>query len=166
MKVRKNITIFSIIAFLAILLIIWFWIIGSTQNDMRSEHPLDIAENSIPMTDMPFCAVMVPGLKFKIDTGADISSLSDEDAEKLKQMGYEVKTSYKPITGRDGYGRYIFSPKRYTVTLPMGGYKVSKDSLGNCRYTYSGRQPPTKYLPSGLISSGNISLNLISTKRR
>lgn len=154
MKFRKNITIFSIIAFLAILLIIWFWIIGSTQNDMRSEHPLDIAENSIPMTDMPFCAVMVPGLKFKIDTGADISSLSDEDAEKLKQMGYEVKTSYKPITGRDGYGRYIFSPKRYTVTLPMGGYKVSKDSLGNCRYTYSGH-PANKILNVDFAPTAN-----------
>lgn len=143
MKRRYKITI-GLLALLTALAVAWFWIIGSTQNSLRLETPSNLSQTIIPVTATPYCALLAPGLNIKIDTGADISTLSDEDAERLKAMGFEIKESGMPISGRDGYGRYIFSLKRYTVSLPIGGYVQNTDSLGRRNFSYQGK--PDNYI--------------------
>ncbi len=143
---KKRITILTTVLILLVAFVGgWIWITRTSQSSLTLEKGLGKDGVTLPVVSMPYCAMLAPGLKFKIDTGADISTLSEIDADKLREMGYEIKESLRPMTGRDGYGRYIFSPKRYTVSLPIGGYDISTDSLGRRRISYTG-SPTNKIL--------------------
>ncbi|MDE5685100.1 MAG: retroviral-like aspartic protease family protein [Paramuribaculum sp.] len=120
------------------------FITRSTQKNFHADPPVDDCEVVMPLSGTPIFLEMAPGLKFKFDTGADMSSLSENDAETLREMGYEVKESFGPILGRDGYGDIVYSSRRYTVSLPVGGYVTEKDSTGNVTVTYTG-QPATVF---------------------
>ncbi len=72
-----------------------------------------------------------PCLRFKFDTGADFSSITEEDLKTLDSLGYKVTESTYPIFGRDGKGDLRFETKRYTVELPLYKWDVSTDSVGN-----------------------------------
>ncbi len=110
----------------------------STQKNFHAEQPMDDVDIIMPIAGTPYFIETAPGLKFKFDTGADMSALSEKDAETLRKMGYEVTESFGPILGRDGYGDILFSSRRYTVALPVGGYETRQDSAGNRSVHYSG----------------------------
>lgn len=135
---KKYIITLSLLAFIVALSAIWYGITRSTQGDATLDHPLDETVVEMPLGGLPIAVEVTPGISFKFDTGADISTLSDKDVERLRALGYEVEESWKPIAGRDGYGDFIFSPRRYTVSLPLGGYRRQADSTGVVSLVYSG----------------------------
>lgn len=111
----------------------------STQGSLRFERELAGGAIPVPFKGKPYQVELMPGLNFKFDTGADISSLSPRDAQKLRDLGYEVEEKFYPVVGRDGYGAFVFVPKRYTVSVPVGEYVLEKDSTGVERLKYTGR---------------------------
>ncbi|MCM1348104.1 MAG: retroviral-like aspartic protease family protein [Firmicutes bacterium] len=136
---KKFITIFGITVGVALLVLV----LGCIAVSRGTQHGFSVEQLSdetplMPLSGIPYCLEVMPGLKLKFDTGADISTLTDADAEKLRQAGYEVKEKFGPIGGRDGYGRTEITARRYTVTLPVGGYVINADSTGKSSLVYSG----------------------------
>jgi len=138
---RKPILIVSSVTFLIVLIVLFFyWVTRCTQSDLLVEPSTDDVHVLMPFTDgLPYCIEPVPGILLKFDTGADISTLTEDYAQKLRDLGYDVKESFGPIAGRDGYGAIHFSWTRYTVDLPIGGYYEQTDSAGNVSIRYSGK---------------------------
>ncbi len=143
MKKKLIIILSATFAVLLVLASAWAIIINSTQRNLTTAQPLQDDNETMPLRGLPFCMELTPDLRFKFDTGADISTINDRDLETLRKKGYKIKESHMPITGRDGYGKYIFSVKRYTVDLPIGGYRVLTDSLGNSELVYTGKPANT-----------------------
>lgn len=110
----------------------------STQSDIALENREKAECDLMPLSGVPYMLEVAPGVQFKFDTGADCSVLNVKDAERLRELGYEVNESFGPMMGRDGFGDYNCSLKRYTVTLPIGGYGVEIDSTGHESLKYSG----------------------------
>ena len=138
---RKSIIFAGALVFLFVLASAFvFWVTRCTQGNMYAEPATDDVHALMPFTDgMPFCLEAVPGFWLKFDTGADISTLTEADAQKLRDLGYKVEESFGPIAGRDGYGETLFAWRRYTVDLPVGGYEEHTDSAGNVTVRYTGR---------------------------
>ena len=78
----------------------------------------------------PIFVEVVPGVQFRLDSGSDLSTITEEDLDKLRKMGCQVKTSIYPALGRDGQGVYRANIKRYTVSLPLHIYTFTTDTLG------------------------------------
>lgn len=76
----------------------------------------------------PIFVEAVPGILFRLDTGSDMSTITNEDLEKLRSMGADITSSIYPTLGRDGEGKKRFSMHRYTVSLPLHQYIYETDS--------------------------------------
>lgn len=111
----------------------------STQRSLEFDQDFAGSSISVPFKGKPYTVELMPGLNFKFDTGADISSISQRDVQKLRDLGYEVEEKFYPVIGRDGYGSFVFNHKRYTVSLPVGEYVFRKDSAGVEHLEYIGR---------------------------
>lgn len=111
----------------------------STQRSLEFDQDFTGSSIPVPFKGKPYTVELMPGLNFKFDTGADISSISQRDVQKLRDLGYEVEEKFYPVIGRDGYGSFVFNPKRYTVSLPVGEYVFRKDSAGVEHLDYTGR---------------------------
>lgn len=111
----------------------------STQRSLEFDQDFAGSSIPVPFKGKPYTVELMPGLNFKFDTGADISSISQRDVQKLRDLGYEVEEKFYPVIGRDGYGYFVFNPKRYTVSLPVGEYVFRKDSAGVEHLEYTGR---------------------------
>lgn len=135
---KKYVLIISIIGVILLCIGLRFWIMGSS---VSSDSPVALKElngsDIMPMNGAPLSVEIAPGLRFKFDTGADISSISKKDLETLNKMGYEHRIVNRPIAGRDGYGDHIFDTKRVIVNLPIGGYQIvsTADSCQTIVYT-------------------------------
>lgn len=111
----------------------------STQASLELK-PLATGEKiMMPLRGYPYMLECAPGLKLKFDTGADVSVLTEADADKLRSMGYEVTESWGPVAGRDGVGAYTWKWRRYHAELPVGGYECTVDSAGKSVVNYKGR---------------------------
>ena len=76
----------------------------SSQNDLRVE--LTQGEIGVlPLVDQKVMVEIVPGLRFKFDTGSDISTITEADLERLREMGMSVEKKFYPVMGRDGDGK-------------------------------------------------------------
>lgn len=80
-----------------------------------------------------------PELRFKLDTGADMSTITEHDLHVLDSLGFKIEKKFYPVLGRDGAGNLKFETVRYSVSLPLYKWKVTTDTLGNrkfeCQYT-------------------------------
>ncbi|MDE5744961.1 MAG: hypothetical protein K2H84_04790 [Paramuribaculum sp.] len=101
----------------------------SSQDDM---HPdTDKAKLCyIPILSTPGEIELIPGLRFRVDTGSDLSTITESDLALLDSLGFSVKKKWYPVVGRDGGGKYNFNLRRYTVDLPLIKYDIKTDSLG------------------------------------
>ncbi|MDE6048808.1 MAG: hypothetical protein K2G09_03850, partial [Paramuribaculum sp.] len=101
----------------------------SSQDDM---HPdTDKAKLCyIPILSAPGEIELIPGLRFKVDTGSDLSTITESDLALLDSLGFSVKKKWYPVIGRDGGGKYNFNLKRYTVDLPLVQYDIKTDDRG------------------------------------
>ncbi|MCM1292958.1 MAG: hypothetical protein NC111_06145 [Bacteroides sp.] len=93
----------------------------------------------MPLDSMPQFAFLRPGLRFKIDTGSDVSTITEHDRLLLDSLGYKARKSFYPAVGRDGIGDIVFESTRYTIDLPFYDWTITTDSLGNlvreCNYS-------------------------------
>ena len=56
----------------------------------------------LPILNSPGEVELIPGLRFKIDTGSDLSTITMSDLELLDSLGFEVHKKIYPVVGRDG----------------------------------------------------------------
>ncbi|MDE7026203.1 MAG: retroviral-like aspartic protease family protein [Paramuribaculum sp.] len=94
----------------------------------------DISEGrlgTMPLSGTPLMATLAPGLEFKIDTGADASSITEADLAKLEALGYKAERMIYPVIGRNGLGQMNCTLTRYRVDVPLYDYTFDIDSLGN-----------------------------------
>lgn len=140
MKFNKKKTVLTVIAVIVVAFVgsIIFFSTRTSQAHLTAVHSQGkIGDFSID--SIPTFITIRPGLRFKFDTGADYSSLTERDRRFLDSLGYKsVETTY-PILGRNGVGDIEFNSKRYTVSLPIYEWIISTDSLGNqtrqCNYS-------------------------------
>lgn len=111
----------------------------STQGSLVLDRNIEGDCIPVPFKGKPYTVELLPGLRFKFDTGADISSISQRDLQMLRDLGYEVEEHFFPMVGRDGYGSFVFATKRYTVSLPVGEYVLRQDTAGVEHLDYTGR---------------------------
>lgn len=75
-----------------------------------------------------------PELKFKFDTGSDISTITERDLAILDSLGFKCEKKFYPVIGRDGAGDMQYESVRYTVDLPLYCWNVEKDSAESRDY--------------------------------
>lgn len=86
---------------------------------------------TMPAAGAPIMVTVAPGLVFKLDTGADASSITEEGLARLEELGYKAERKIYPVFGRNGVGRLNWTFTRYQVDLPLYNYDFDIDSLGN-----------------------------------
>lgn len=101
----------------------------SSQKSIKPDHGGGLI-GIMPLRDNMLEVEVVPGLRFKLDTGSDMSTITQEDLHLLDSLGFTAKKSFYPVVGRDGSGDLHLETDRYTVTLPMMNYKFTTDSTG------------------------------------
>lgn len=127
-KGTKHILIYSALGLFTIFLLGYLFMVTRTSQtqiyaDLTS-GPLGV----MPISGKPQFLQITPDLRFKLDTGADASSITEDDLNKLRKMGYKVEEVFYPAIGRDGRGDIVFSTKRYRVDLPFYTYSVIKEN--------------------------------------
>ncbi len=127
---RRNITLTCVII-LAIATIIYLilLLLGSHQDLYadRNEGKLGM----LPLSGIPIHVEVTPDISFKFDTGSDASSITEEDLEKLKKLGFKIEKKFYPVIGRNGAGKINWTFTRYRVDIPLYDYDYFIDSTGN-----------------------------------
>ncbi|MDE6459632.1 MAG: retropepsin-like domain-containing protein, partial [Paramuribaculum sp.] len=102
----------------------------SSQDDMKPDR-----SNGrlcyLPILSSPGEVELIPGLRFKVDTGSDLSTITMSDLELLDSLGFKVEKKLYPVLGRDGAGKLNLDLTRYTVDLPLINYDIVTDSSGD-----------------------------------
>ncbi len=78
----------------------------------------------------PLIVELENGVRFKFDTGSDLTTITDDDLAKLDSLGYVNGQSIYWNIGRDGADQFSFEKKSYLVNLPMSIYYYETDSVG------------------------------------
>lgn len=126
-KVIISAVVFIVVLACAFLVILHVF---APQRSLCVSNPDELL-GKMPLSGVPLVVEVAPGMKFKIDTGADISSICESDLARLQKLGYEVTPSPVVGFGRDGHGRYGVYTNAIRVRLPMFDYETALDSLGN-----------------------------------
>ncbi len=84
----------------------------------------------MPIEGDPLYITIAPGLQFKIDTGCDLTTISEHDLALLDSLGYKAKKSFHFVLGRNIMGDIMMRTTRYTVDLPLYLYDTAVDSIG------------------------------------
>lgn len=130
-SIKKIILWCAGILVLAVVLTLLFFGTRSSQDDLESERPIGMLGELALLSDKPQFVQIRPELTFKIDTGADISTITEDDLNILDSLGFDIKRSFYPVAGRDGVGNMNFHTHRVTVDLPLYNWHTKRDSLGN-----------------------------------
>lgn len=101
----------------------------SSQDDIRPDRTSGRL-CYLPILNSPGEVELIPGLRFKIDTGSDLSTITMSDLELLDSLGFKVHKKMYPVVGRDGAGKINLAFTRYTVDLPLINYEIEVDSAG------------------------------------
>lgn len=123
---RTIIIIACIMAVVA--MVYWLLCVLSSQDDIRASRS-DGQIGVLPFVDQKIMVEPVPGLRFKFDTGSDISTITEADLERLREMGMSVEKKSYPVVGRDGDGKTRMCMQRYTVSLPLYDYQFVTDTV-------------------------------------
>lgn len=140
-KGQKNTIVWIVVALILVCSgVVLFFATRTSQENLtidRTDGPLF----SAPMQKNPAFIEISPGVKFKFDTGSDLSTLTPELLARLDSLGYNVRRSLYPVIGRDGVGQTHFYSERYTVDLPFYSWQCTADSLGQYHYSMLDEQP-------------------------
>ncbi|MDE5689067.1 MAG: hypothetical protein K2I18_10670 [Paramuribaculum sp.] len=101
----------------------------TSQKSMKPDHSGGLI-GIMPLRNDLLEVEVVPGLRFKLDTGSDMSTITCEDLHLLDSLGFTATKSFYPVIGRDGNGDLHLETDRYTVALPMMNYKFTTDTAG------------------------------------
>lgn len=113
----------SVAAFIATLCIL------APQRGLMIGSP-DKTTGRMLLSDTPLMVEVTPGVKFKFDTGADVSIITEADLRRLQELGYKTTPGTNFGCGRDGYGRYGIYTKSVSVDLPLVDYEFGVDTTG------------------------------------
>lgn len=83
---------------------------------------------------------VLPGLRFKLDTGSDLTTITPRDLALLDSLGFKAEKSFYPVMGRDGRGDTHFETERYRLSVPVCSYTIDIDSTGVISYHTDGSQ--------------------------
>lgn len=134
---KKSIAIISLTATILLAGVLYvFMTLRSSQTKIQPQYSQG-AITILPLQFSPFEVELIPGLRFKIDTGSDVSTITEADLSRLVSLGLDIRTSIYPVVGRDGDGAYRLEFTRHTVTLPLLKYTVTTDSMGHVTATAS-----------------------------
>ncbi len=129
--IKKILIIFATLLIIAIGLFIYLVCVQSQTDVWVDREHGRICD--MPISGSPLMVEVVPGLHFRIDSGSDVSAITEADLAKLDSMGYKVEKSFGISLGRNSNGDISFSTTRYKVDIPTYQYHFVKDSLGNVR---------------------------------
>lgn len=125
-KTTKHTLLYIIVgALLLVALSFLFMATRTSQTKLSADIPTG-ALGVMPVSGKPQFLTLTPELRFKLDTGADVSTITEEDLQTLEKNGYKVEKLFYPAMGRDGRGDINFSTVRYRVDLPFFTYSVVK----------------------------------------
>lgn len=79
----------------------------------------------------PLIVELENGVRFKFDTGSDLTTITEADLAKLDSLGYVNGQSIYWNIGRDGADQFSFEKKSYLINFPLSIYYYETDSLGN-----------------------------------
>lgn len=102
----------------------------NTQKEMRPERD-EVVVGSFPIYGYgPIRIQIAEELIFKLDTGSDVSSITQSDLEILRSMGARISEKNRVVMGRNSTGKFFVEPKRYVIDLPLQFYEALPDSTG------------------------------------
>jgi len=101
----------------------------------------------MPVGGLPLMVSLMPGLDFRIDTGSDMSFISERHLSMLDSMGYKVDKVLGFTAGRDTHGDITFHTTRYIVDIPVYRYEMYIDGSG---------KSSTRMIPSSLNVLRNV----------
>ncbi len=108
-------------------------LIFGSQRSIELTYP-DKTLGILPVKNENGSVEVAPGLAFRIDTGASVSTITAAGLQRLKELRCDVDSSFYPTLGKDGAGLRHFTTKRYTVTIPIYRHELKVDSLGRSSY--------------------------------
>lgn len=111
---------------LAVVVVYIFFATRTSQTDMTVDR-ISGKLSEVPFSDDSCFVTAAPGLRFCIDTGSDVSYISESDLALLESMGYKARKSFYPVLGRNVLGEIELSCTRYTVDVPA--YCWTEDSV-------------------------------------
>lgn len=133
---KKRKIVVSCIITPVLLLLAGFVFLSSRTSQTKLEAQFPEGQiGCMPLSGRPSFMEVSPGLKFKVDTGSDISFITEDDVAYLKSHGYAVEEKVYPVLGRDGVGDLQFNVRRYRVSIPFHKYDCEIDSMGQKHYT-------------------------------
>lgn len=101
------------------------------QSQMTVEPTGSMSIGPLPVIGDKNEVELAPGLRFRLDSGSSFSSISREQLDSLKSMGYPVDSTGVLAMGLGYKGQFRLVTKRYRVTLPVYGYHFgAPDSTG------------------------------------
>ncbi|MDE6280140.1 MAG: hypothetical protein K2M05_09235 [Paramuribaculum sp.] len=78
----------------------------------------------------PLIVELENGVRFKLDTGSDLTTIAESDLAVLDSLGYVDDQSIYWNIGRDGADQFNFEEKSYHINLPLSIFYYETDSLG------------------------------------
>lgn len=129
-RLIKYTLILLVVALVIIGAIYVFLITRTSQESLTVDHANNLVAE-MPIDGTPIFVTLRPGLRFKLDTGADYSTITEEDLHLLDSLGFKARKSFYPVLGRDGIGDVVYTTERYTVDLPAYCVTTRLDSVGN-----------------------------------
>lgn len=78
----------------------------------------------------PLIVELENGVRFKLDTGSDLTTITEADLAVLDSLGYVNGQSFYWNIGRDGADSFNFEEKSYHINLPLSIFYYDTDSLG------------------------------------
>ena len=134
---KKSKVLVGALLILLVLLLVGIFVYAHYNNQYpRFESDEDTAVAIYPLEDGNLA--IAPGVRMKLDTGSLISTITQEDLQKLAKIGMQVDSVSFPSIATDLRGKVYVANVQYKVTLPVYQMKLVSDSLGN-RYRSTNR---------------------------
>lgn len=129
MNMKRGLRISLYVTGALMALIILLYVFFGTRTSQRDIY-VDRTEGRLidAMLEGEPCFINVaPGLRFRVDTGSDISYITERDLALLDSLGYKIEEKIYPVIGRNTLGDIDYAVKRYTVDFPA--YCWTTDSV-------------------------------------
>lgn len=127
----------AILAGVAVALMAAIYMCGSQRHLEYNIHSNLVGR--VPVVGENALVELAPGLRMKFDTGCDFSIITQEDLQRIKDLGLKVDSSYYPQLGRDRVNHTDLRWRRYTVDLPVGKYRYIDEEIDTVPTLYEYR---------------------------
>lgn len=101
-----------------------------TQSDLAPVADSSVVASLPVVSSNPLTVEVMDGLRFKLDTGSDVSCITASDLDRLRKMGVKIVKRTMPVFGRTSDGSFHGSLDRYVIDLPLTFITSTPDSSG------------------------------------